>query len=169
MTLNYLVYPRSKYSYIRLLLPTIKLLIVYPSYKKEEIRKVRKIIDKQSRRKISLLSLFKPEAINRNFRVICRSLFFHGVWSKFPASECNVEFSREAATAEGGNKRRRTTDNDSHLGFYWTIKREGKRERRGSSPLINEIEACHAPFRASRDIGLHAARVNEKGVKLSGY
>lgn len=62
MTLNYLVYPRSKYSYIRLLLPTIKLLIVYPSYKKEEIRKVRKIIDKQSRRKISLLSLFKPEA-----------------------------------------------------------------------------------------------------------
>lgn len=35
--------------------------------------------------------------------------------------------------------------------------------------MINEIEACHAPFRASRDIGLHAARVNEKGVKLSGY
>lgn len=122
------MYPRSKYSYIRLLLPTIKLLIVYPSYKKEEIRKVRKIIDKQSRRKISLLSLFKPEAINRNFRVICRSLFFHGVWSKFPASECNVEFSREAATAEGGNKRRRTTDNDSHLGFYWTIKKERERE-----------------------------------------
>lgn len=44
------------------------------------------------------------------------------------------------------------------------------RERNGEGRrLINEIEACHAPFRASRDIGLHAARVNEKGVKLSGY